>query len=184
MPKPSPGASERVDVIVTGEADRYHRLPVILTLQDEDVALTLLRKGLTRVEAASAPHPCRAALLRAETEAFLAGHHPVLAATDKEALTKAMGTVTTVRGRVLSVRTVGRITYINFGRRDSGALTAIIRDRHRAALLAEGLDPEGLKGQDILVIGRLVLWRGPQIDIEKAENIRITATKTSQHTIK
>ncbi len=175
---------DSLKVMVLGEADRYQRLPIALSLKGEDLSIGLLRQGYARLDTATGKHPCHADLLRAETEALLGGHHPLLKATDKEALARATGREIIARGRVLSVRKAGRITYINFGRRESGALTAIIRDRNLAALLREGLDPEGLKGQDILVIGKLVMTRGPQIDIEKAESLRIAAMKTSQHTPK
>lgn len=153
-----------------GEADRHNRVPVIAFEGDLPVAIALLKAGAVRLVADPlVPRPCWQAMELAESEAVAARRglwataDALLSATDAEALRRFDGRFAVVTGRVRSVRTVNRITYINFGPAGADALTVNIAERHMAAFRQNGLEPAAIRGHMLRVRGVVTVRRGPFI---------------------
>lgn len=153
-----------------GEADRHGRIPVIAFSGETPAALALLKDGSARLTADPlVPRPCWQAMEAAESEAVAARRglwatpDGLLAATDAEALKRFDGRFAVVSGRVRSVRTVNRTTYLNFGPPNAGSLTVHIAERHMAAFRQNGLEPAAIRGHMLRVRGIVTIRRGPFI---------------------
>ncbi|MEI8143821.1 MAG: hypothetical protein WCH83_00025 [Alphaproteobacteria bacterium] len=157
-------------LVALGPPDRHDRVPVIAFDGQGSVEARLLRDGLARLTVTRlVPRPCWAHFESAETEAvrdrrgLWAAPAALIAATNAEALKAAAGRFIIAEGRVISVRTLGRITYVNFGRADSGALTATINERDLPRFRERGLEPAAFRGHILRVRGTVSFRRGPVI---------------------
>jgi len=165
-------------VAVLGGPDRHERVPVIALGADGPLEAGILRTGGARLTPSRLiPRDCWRVMEAAETEAVAARRGlwatpgAVLAATDAEALKAAEGRFAVVTGRVRSVRTVKRSTYVNFGRPRSGALSVTIHDRDMAAFRQAGLEPAAIRGHMLRVRGIVTIRRGPFIAAAMPEAI-------------
>ncbi|KAF0120102.1 MAG: SNase-like nuclease, partial [Xanthobacteraceae bacterium] len=115
----------------------------------------------------------------AETEAATARRgiwataDAILDTNDAGAMKAADGRFIVATGRVRSVRTVNRITYVNFGPPRSGALTVTIHDRDMPAFRESGLEPAAFRGHMLRVRGTVTIRRSPFIAAAMPEAITI-----------
>ena len=166
----------RVAILCAG--DRHDRLPVIALGADGTLERDLLRAGAARLTLTRlVPRDCWRPMEAAETEAVTARRgiwataDAILDTNDAEALKAADGRFVVATGRVRSVRTVNRITYINFGPPRSGALTVTIHDRDMPAFREAGLEPAAFRGHMLRVRGTVTIRRSPFIAAAMPEAI-------------
>lgn len=174
----TPGGPLRI--VALGVTDRHGRVPAQAFGADGPIEIALLREGRARLTATRlVPRDCWKLFERAETEAIRArrglwgGAGAPIGATDAEALVRADGHFAIVEGRVRSVRSQGRTTYINFGAPQSGALTVTISDRDMATFREVGLEPAAIRGHMLRVRGIVTTRRGPFIAAAIPEAITI-----------
>jgi hypothetical protein len=74
---------------------------------------------------------------------------------------------------VLSVRTSGATTYVNFGRRWSDDFTATIAKRNERRLARDGLDAKRLERHTVRVRGFVEERGGPWIEITESGQIEV-----------
>lgn len=167
-------------VAVLGPADRHERIPVLALGPEGPVEGDLLRRGLARLTPTRlVPRDCWRLLEAAETEAATARRgiwatpEALLDTNDGEALKAADGRFVVATGRVRSVRTVNRITYVNFGPPRAGALTVTIHERDMPAFREFGLEPAAIRGHMLRVRGVVTTRRGPFIAAAMPEAITI-----------
>jgi hypothetical protein len=173
--------AERVTRIAPlGGLDRHERLPVIALSAEGPIETILLREGRARLSPNRViPRDCWKAMEVAETEAVAARRgiwaeaDSVLDAGDADGLKRSDGRFAVVSGRVRSVRTVRRITYVNFGAFGSGALTVTIAERDMPAFREFGLEPAAIRGHMLRVRGVVTIRRGPFIAAAMPEQITI-----------
>jgi hypothetical protein len=173
-------AERVIRIAPLGGLDRHERLPILALGADGPVETILLRDGRARLSPSRVvPRDCWRAMEAAETEAVVARRgiwaapEAVLDAGDAEALKRSDGRFIVVTGRVRSVRTVRRITYVNFGAFGSGALTVTIAERDMAAFREFGLEPAAIRGHMLRVRGVVTIRRGPFIAAAMPEQITI-----------
>ncbi len=173
-------ADRIVRVAPLGGPDRHERLPVIALAADGPAEAILLREGRARLAPSRViPRDCWKAMEAAEAEAVMAKRgiwaepDAVLDAGDADALKRFDGRFAVVAGRVRSVRTVRRITYVNFGAFGSGALTVTIAERDMPAFREFGLEPAAIRGHMLRVRGVVTIRRGPFIAAAMPEQITI-----------
>jgi hypothetical protein len=178
-------ADHIVRIAPLGGLDRHERLPVIALGADGPVESVLLREGRARLSPArTIPRDCWKAMEAAETAAVVARRgiwaepDAVLDAGDVDALKRFDGRFAVVSGRVRSVRTVRRITYVNFGAFGSGALTVTIAERDMPAFREFGLEPAAIRGHMLRVRGVVTIRRGPFIAAAMPEQITIAEAPT------
>lgn len=157
-------------LVALGATDRHGRVPAQAFGPAGPVEIPLLRDGQARLTATRlVPRDCWKLFERAETEAIRArrglwaGAGAPISATDADALTRADGRFAIVEGRIRSVRSQGRTTYVNFGAPQSGALTVTISDRDMATFREVGLEPAAIRGHMLRVRGIVTIRRGPFI---------------------
>lgn len=167
-------------VVSLGVTDRHGRVPAQVFGPAGPIEVALLREGRARLTPTRlVPRDCWRLFERAETEAIRArrglwaGEGAPIGAADAEALARAEGRFAIAEGRVRSARTQGRITYINFGAPNSGALTVTISDRDMAAFRDNGLEPAAIRGHMLRVRGIVTIRRGPSIAAAIPEAITI-----------
>jgi hypothetical protein len=169
-----------VRVAPLGGLDRHGRLPVLALGDGGPVEVGLLREGRARLSPSRViPRDCWKAMEAAETEAVAARRGiwaeagSVLDAGDADGLKRSERQFAVVSGRVRSVRTVRRITYVNFGAFGSGALTVTIAERDMPAFREFGLEPAAIRGHMLRVRGVVTIRRGPFIAAAMPEQITI-----------
>ncbi|WP_439572425.1 hypothetical protein [Phreatobacter sp.] len=179
-------ASDATRLAILGTADRHGRLPVLALGADSLLEAGLLRAGTARLTPARAvPRDCWRLMEAAETEAVTARRGiwatagTILDTNDTEALKARDGLFAVAEGRVRNVRTVNRITYVNFGPPGSGALTVTIHQRDMPAFRNAGLEPAAFRGQMLRVRGTVTVRRGPFIAAAMPEAITIAAAPVS-----
>jgi len=176
-------AGQRVRIGRLGPDDRYGRIVALVHRNDESSSLqeTLLEQGLARVGLPLGPPPCAQLLLAAERKARTAGRglwsHPAMAvrsADEPQALRADLGRLVLVEGRVLSVRSVGGIIYLNFSRRWTKGFTATVFKRNLGGLESAGISLQGLAGRSIIVRGILEERNGLQMELAEPGQIEIS----------
>jgi endonuclease YncB( thermonuclease family) len=160
-------------------ADRYGRTlaHAYVSRDGSSAAHEMLGRGFARV---SAQAECANELLSREQIARNAklglwgqAYYAVLGAENRGALAAERGHFTVVEGRVLSVRESAGITYMNFGRRWSEALTVTIAKRNERNFVAAGLDPHRLVNLRLRVRGFIEERNGPRIEALSPGQIEI-----------
>jgi endonuclease YncB( thermonuclease family) len=164
-------------------SDRFGRLQAQAYLPEGDalrwVQGHLLGQGLARAYTQAGNRACAAALLAAEAIARRerrglwadAAYRPRRAERAHE-LTRLAGTFQVVEGRVVRVKQVRGVVYLNFAGAWRRAVTASLRARDLAAL-GGGADPKALEGRRIRVRGWIAGRRGPAIDLSTAGLIEL-----------
>lgn len=167
-------------IAILGPADRHERLPVLALGASGPIEAEILRDGAARLTPTRlVPRDCWRLLEAAETQAVVARRgiwatpQSVLDTSDAEALKAAEGRFVVATGRVRSVRTVNRITYINFGPPRTGALTVTIHERDMPAFREFGLEPAAIRGHMVRVRGVVTIRRGPFIAAAMPEAVTI-----------
>lgn len=173
-------AGRIIRIAPLGPADRHERVPVLALGVDGPVEAEILRQGLARLSLGHRiPRNCWVLLERAEGEAIAAQRgiwatpRSLLDTNDDAALAASEGRFIIATGRVRSVRTVNRITYVNFGPPGAGALTVTIREADMGAFRAAGLEPAAFRGHMLRVRGVVTIRRGPFIAAAVPEALTI-----------
>lgn len=171
---------------VLGGPDRHGRLPVLALGADGPVETGLLRAGMVRLTTSRlVPRDCWRLMEAAETEAVAARRGiwatpgTILDTSDAEGLRLREGQFIVAQGRVRSVRTVNRLTYVNFGAAGAGALTVTIHQRDMPSFRSAGLEPAAFRGHMLRVRGVITIRRGPFIAAAMPESITIAAAPAS-----
>ena len=185
----------RVNALVAGrqveirtqdpKPDRYGRLVAQVKTSDaqslwlQDV---LVREGMVLVDTAPSHRSCARQLLLSEAEARSSGRglwamdpKPVLSARDAETVFDRM---VLVEGTVLSAKTAGATTYLNFGPVWRTDFTVTVRARSLRLLRKEGLDPLALEGERVRVRGYAQDRNGSQVELTHPEQIEILSATT------
>lgn len=76
-----------------------------------------------------------------------------------------------VRGRVVGFHKGREAWHLNFGKDWKTDFTAVLLEEGRARFLALGLDAAALLGKEVLVIGRIKSYNGPEIIVRQPEQI-------------
>jgi hypothetical protein len=166
-----------------GPPNRHGRIPAQGFVGEEPYEMSLLAEGLARLTPTKQlPRECWRRLEGAENAAVAsrlglwARPDAIIAANDATTLRGAEGRFSILQGRVLSVRSQGRITYVNFGPPNSGALTVTILERDMAAFRESGLEPAAIRGQILRVRGVVTIRRGPTVAAAIPEALTIAET--------
>ncbi|WP_146030177.1 hypothetical protein [Methylocella silvestris] len=142
------------------------------------VAGAALDAGLARFESGAAGRRCRAFLLAAEGAARTAAlglwtdpYYAVIAAEDRASFAEKTGTSVIVEGRVARVEEDKFRVLLLFGERRGWDFSVTILQRNRKLFTAAGLDVSTLKDKTVRVRGLLDTRFGPQIEIERPDEI-------------
>lgn len=173
-------ANQVTRIVSLGPPDRHERVPVLALGADGPVEADILRQGLARLSLGHrVSRDCWVLLERAEGEAIAARRgiwatpRSLLDTNDDATLAASDGQFVIATGRVRSVRTVNRITYVNFGPPGAGALTVTIREADMGAFRAAGLEPAAFRGHMLRVRGVVTIRRGPFIAAAVPEALTI-----------
>jgi len=167
---------EPVDLVLCEEKDDYNRFLAVLLKGRLNVNLTLLAEGLAlpmlippcgkmvagEVLEASAP-----ALVSRKGIYSGAAFDPL----DHESAGERVGSRTVVRGRILRLHKGPTAWHLNFGEDFRTDFTAVLFSEGRRRYRDLGLDPEDLVGQEVLVLGKIKEYNGPEIIIKGPEQI-------------
>ena len=163
------------DVTLHGETDtpdRYGRQPAFVFLDATTPSLQsqLLAQGAALASPAVIDKDCAAELFAAEAGARRVragawGRGRVIKNTESPGdILAELGRFTLVEGRVLSVRTAGAVTYINFGRNWTQDFAVTISRRMMTTLEAAGISPKSFERRRIRVRGFIEKRGGPRIE--------------------
>ncbi len=165
------------------KSDRYGRLQAQAFLREGAelrwVQGHLLDQGLARAYTQAGNRACGAALLAAEATARRerrglwadAAYRPRRAERAHE-LARLAGTFQVVEGRLVRVKQIRGVLYLDFAGAWPGAFSASLRARDLATL-GGGADANALRGRHIRVRGWVVVRRGPAIDLSAAGLIEV-----------
>jgi endonuclease YncB( thermonuclease family) len=172
------------DVTLSGEGDapdRYGRQHAFVFLASSGtlVQAQLLAQGEVLVSANVTRRDCALALLRAEAEArqakkgIWATSAAIKNAESRGDILAGIGRFTVVEGKVLSVRTAGATTYLNFGRNWTQDFAVTISRRIMPAFEAAGIAPKSLENRRIRVRGWVETRGGPRIEVLRVGQIEL-----------
>ncbi|WP_299807461.1 thermonuclease family protein [Tardiphaga sp.] len=172
------------DVTLQGETDtpdRYGRQPAFVFLDPAapSVQSQLLAQGAALASPAVAGKDCARELAEAEASARRAkaggwrdGH--VIKNTESPGdILADIGRFALVEGRVLSVRTAGSTTYVNFGRNWTQDFAVTISRRMMVTLEAAGMVPKSFERRRIRVRGVIEKRGGPRIEVLREGQIEV-----------
>lgn len=170
--------------------DRWGRLPAEIFAPVGDapdapaisVAGAALEAGLGRFDPTGAPRRCRAFLLAAEASARASTlglwsdpYYAIMRAGDRAAFAERAGTIVIVEGRVERVERDEFRAALVLGERRGRDFSVSIPRRNLAAFAAAGAGPSTFEGKTVRVRGLLDLRFGPQIEIERPDEIEAQA---------
>lgn len=162
--------------------DRYARLVAYAFPQQNGPSLqqTLLAAGHARVAARIGGRACAEELLAHERTArrgrlglWSDANFIPRPAERPDKLLEERGRFTLVEGKVVSVREVGPLIYVNFGRRYTRDFTVTILKRNERTFTAAGIEPKKLEGRRIRVRGTIEQRGGPILEATRPEQIEI-----------
>ena len=176
------------DVTLHGDSDmpdRYGRQPALVFLDDAgpSVQSRLLAQGAALATLAIADQPCAADLAAAEVgarraRAGLWGHYGVIKSAESPGdILADIGRFRLVEGRVLSVRTAGATTYLNFGRNWTQDFAVTISRRMMVTLEGAGISPKSFERRRIRVRGFIERRGGPRIEVVRVGQIEVVGDK-------
>jgi hypothetical protein len=93
--------------------------------------------------------------------------------SDPAAVMAERGRFTLIEGKVISVREVGGLIYVNFGRRYTRDFTVTILKRNERTFTAAGIEPKKLEGRRVRVRGYVEQRGGPVIEASRPEQIEL-----------
>lgn len=181
-------ADRTVTLRTSESADRYGRLIAFAFIEGAEpgrsIQEELVLRGNAFVSARVADAQCYIMLRAAERSAreqalgfWRDPIHGTRAASKPDALLADLGRFAIVEGKIVSVREVRGITYLNFGRRWSEDFTVAVRKRHEANFVAALQDLKKSKGQVVRVRGWVEARGGPWIEAEHPHQIEIVASR-------
>lgn len=176
------------DVALYGDSDmpdRYGRQPALVFLDDgtPSVQGQLLAQGAALATLDIADHACAADLAAAEAAARRAraglwGYRGAIKSAESPGdILADVGRFRLVEGRVLSVRSAGATTYLNFGRNWTQDFAVTISRRMMVTLEAAGVSPKSFERQRIRVRGFIERRGGPRIEVLRVGQIEVAGDK-------
>jgi endonuclease YncB( thermonuclease family) len=166
----------------TAGSDRFGRIPAFAFAPGSRVPAqySMLAAGHARASADFGAPACHSALLAQEAiarkEKIGLWADPAFAlfpADPPERVAAQRGHFAVVEGKVLSVRSSGATTYLNFGRRWIEGFAVTIRKRDERAFAAAGLSPKSLEGRTVRVRGFIEQRGGPRIEAALPQQFEI-----------
>ena len=165
-----------VDLFLCEDKDAYGRYLAVVMRKGFNVNLTLLEEGLARPMLIP---PCgnRVAMdvLLASGPALLSRRGVYSGETfewvDHENAWEKTGRLAVVRGRILNLHKGKRAWHLNFGQDYKTDFTAVLFSEGRSNFRNLGLDPADLVGREVLVLGKVREYDGPEIIIRRPEQI-------------
>jgi endonuclease YncB( thermonuclease family) len=178
----------RRDVTLRGETDapdRYGRQPAFVFLDDTGASVQsqLLAQGAALASTAVTDKDCAADLAASEASARrvragLWGHTGVIKNAENPGdILVDVGRFRLVEGRVLSVRTAGATTYLNFGRNWTQDFAVTISRRMMVTLEAAGIAPKSFERRRIRVRGFIERRGGPRIEVLRVGQIEVAGDR-------
>ena len=172
------------DITLHGETDapdRYGRQPafVFLDATAPSVQSRLLAQGAALASPAVTDKECAAELAAAEAAARRAragawSRGPVIKNAESPGdILAEVGRFAVVEGRVLSVRTAGATTYVNFGRNWTRDFAVTISRRMMVTLEAANISPKSFERRRIRVRGWVGRQSGPRIEVLRVGQIEV-----------
>jgi endonuclease YncB( thermonuclease family) len=176
------------DVTLHGDTDtpdRYGRQPAFAFLDDAGPSVQgqLLAQGVALDSLAVLDKNCAAELAAAEASARRAGaglwRQPgvIKNAESPGDILADVGRFRLVEGRILSVRTAGATTYLNFGRNWTQDFAVTISRRMMVTLEAAGISPKSFERRRIRVRGFIERRGGPRIEVLRVGQIEVAGDK-------
>lgn len=168
--------------------DRYGRSMVFGYAGNDGPSLqeAMLAAGYARRAVQPLRQDCSAAFTAAEQEARHARRglwadaaFAPLQADRPATVTEARGRFAMVEGTVLSVRESRGVIYLNFGRRWTRDVTAIVLKRNQRHFAAAGVTLTALQGRRIRVRGWIEQRSGPVIEVTVPEQIELAEATTA-----
>ncbi len=161
--------------------DRYGRQIALVFPNESETSVQaqLLARGEALVSAEIADKDCAAALLAAEAEArrdrkgTWADTNVIKNAESPDDILARIGHFVVVEGKVLSVRTAGATTYLNFGRSWTRGFAVSISRRLLPAFETAGIALKSLENRRIRVRGWVEGNTGPRIDVLRVGQIEL-----------
>jgi endonuclease YncB( thermonuclease family) len=161
--------------------DRYGRQPAYVFVSGTEfpVQMELLKQGQALASADVTDKDCAAVLLAAEAEARRAKNGTwadptaIKNAESSGDILAGIGRFAVIEGKVLSVRTAGATTYLNFGRNWTQDFAVTISRRIVPAFEAAGLAPKSLENRRIRVRGFIEARNGPRIELLRVGQVEV-----------
>ena len=169
----------------TDTPDRYGRQPAFAFLDDAtpSVQSQLLAQGAALASLAVLDQDCAADFAASEASARqvragLWGQAGVIKNAESPGGVLAdVGRFRLVEGRVLSVRTAGATTYLNFGRNWTQDFAVTISRRMMVTLEAAGISPKSFERRRIRIRGFIERRGGPRIEVVRVGQIEVAGDK-------
>jgi endonuclease YncB( thermonuclease family) len=190
IPSADGGGRAALDALVAGKTvhleglgrteDRYGRVIAFAYIDAISVQRALLRRGVAMVSSRAGTKACADTLFPVEAEAREAGRglwadpelRPKSAANPRD-IAALRGRFVLVEGYILSVRTSGTTTYLNFAQPWWQGFSVSVLRRDARAFTATGIALKQLQGKRIRVRGIVEMRRGPTIDAVRPEQIEL-----------
>jgi len=167
---------EPVDLILCEERDDYGRSLAVLYKEGLNINQTLLGEGLAlpmlippcgRMVAGEVLQASGSALLSRRGVYSGASFDPV----SHENAGEKIGSRAVVRGRILRLHKGRTAWHLNFGEDFRTDFTAVLFREGQRRFRDLGLDPGDLVGREVLVLGKVKEYNGPEIIIKGPEQI-------------
>jgi len=171
------GHTVDVTAIVPKE-DRYDRVRgQVFSDDDKWVQVTLLNRGLARVDIAPDRSECAAELYAAEGAARAANlglwSLPAYRVRTPETLGSDTGTFQIVQGQVLTADMKEGRAYLDFGTDWKTDFTVTISPDDMANFRSMGVDPRDYAGKTVRVRGIIQQFNGPEIEIANPKQVEV-----------
>jgi micrococcal nuclease len=167
-----------VKLISCQEKDPYDRLLSVVWVNNVNVNMTLVREGMALplligpcgVPVADEVLENASDAARAWKGLFSGEVIKVVSHLDADTL---IGTRAMVRGKVLTMHKGRKAWHLNFGEDYRTDFTAVLFDQGRSRFREFGLDPSELVGAEVLVIGKVKRYNGPEIILRGPDQILV-----------
>ncbi|MBR0960859.1 thermonuclease family protein [Bradyrhizobium japonicum] len=161
--------------------DRYGRQGALVFVGESgsSVQAMLLARGDAIASAEIVDKDCAAALMASEAAArrqkkgSWADPSAIKNAESPDDILAEIGRFAVVEGKILSVRQVGAMTYLNFGRNWTRGFAVTISKRTLAAFESAGITLKSLENRRIRVRGWVEGNTGPRIDVRLVGQIEL-----------
>ncbi|MBN2720296.1 MAG: thermonuclease family protein [Proteobacteria bacterium] len=165
-----------VDLFLCEDKDDYGRYLGVVMIKDSNVNLTLLQEGLARpMLIPPCGNPVAMDVLLASGPALLSRKGIYSGESfewvEHENAREKIGRQAVVRGRILNLHRGKRAWHLNFGQDYKTDFTAVLFPEGRSHFRNLGLDPADLVGREVLVLGKVKEYDGPEIIIQRPEQI-------------
>jgi micrococcal nuclease len=169
-------AGEKVDLLLCEEKDVYGRSLAVLRANGRNLNKVLLEEGLAvpmlippcgKMIAAEALGACALAL--AERNGIYS--EPAYEVVSHERAHEHIGERVVVRGTIRNLHKGRKAWHLNFGEDWETDFTAVLFGEGRLRFQGMGLDPGDFVGLEVLVLGKVQEYNGPEIIIRGPEQL-------------